>query len=383
MVRFIDDLQSIYHLTGLLQIDVTKTGIDRLAEASIRATGNDLPLDLIQFIRQKQEQRLTIFESESDENENEDEDDDQESAEISKEDSVDDSINDELNSILEMGLVGDFEVEFKVGRVVTLLGKPYQISNNALIIPKLENLQLTSSEIMFDLRRFFSHFNQFGSFSLENIFDFTTLVALLAQNVAFEQGGIFGNLSRKKNHIGMAERQTPIFPVINKETVLKVNDGDKYWFLCEQLLKTSNLDNGEVIDECERMFALLVDWLDLGEVSPDNQKVKPVTIQQQNITFRLLDNKLMSNDILSLAYSCEVNQIVKRAVNMRDQIRTLVSSIMIRVAFGFEVVKEDRAHGRSMRVWTLFPFKLTNDDYHRTDLRSLLVMLRIIESSII
>jgi len=130
-------------------------------------------------------------------------------------------------------------------------------------------------------------------------------------------------------------------------------------------------------------LVLLIDWLDLSEEMPDDKKQKPDTIRQQNINFRLKDNKLQGNDVVALSYSCQVNVFLTRAIGMRSQLRTLLSAIMIKVANRYIVVKEEGVENRNMRVWTLLPLSLTNSEYHRTELYSLFIILKLIENSIV
>jgi len=381
VVTLFDDLQNAYRLKGLLTINPAIVGVERLLQSSILATNNNVPRELTNFIAMKQSQRSMI---------EDDSDDDEESVNSNIRANIEEINNpiDEQNvyentiKLLDSGSVGDHQVTFENGRVISEANTNYAISMNALIVPTLGQLKLTSSEIMFDVRRLFSHFLQFGSITQENIFDFTTLIALLAQDVAIEKNDKFGDISRKVNYRGFNKREM-IFPTIAKNVVIKMKYGEIYWFICEHLLKCKEIERSLMIDECERLLVLLIDWLDLSEEMPDDKKQKPDTIRQQNINFRLKDNKLQGNDVVALSYSCQVNVFLTRAIGMRSQLRTLLSAIMIKVANRYIVVKEEGVENRNMRVWTLLPLSLTNSEYHRTELYSLFIILKLIENSIV
>lgn len=344
IVNLFFEIEEVYEMSGLLSLNANITRNER----AIKASAN---------YRNDNGEFMDNLLNESDD------DDDYESTDDDDYVSIIDSGTDGVKSSV---FVGDREVELGDLRVLCSLSSKYHLFGDGGNISDQTECRLLSNVTNASFSSFINTFIYTGSIHSSIINDFTTMIVLYAQEFAVEIDD--GSLKSKSNFKGQNHSRKDLKSSVSRSLVEETNNGVAYW----QTYAWFNLNNATVEDYrnwCESCFMYLVLYLDLIESIPDDMKLPPNRLPNQNIVFRTKVEGLNVNDIRMAAASCELNKLFAKKGGLRSQVRSIVSYLMILTANSYTVNHVDNSR---ITTWTLFPLSkysqsqfLTNINYQQ------------------
>lgn len=362
IISLFEDIEAAYYMAGLLNIPSGITGRNRAVLGSKN------------FFNDNGEQMDKFFASDSDgENDELYNDLDQSISEVDK-----------INSVIQKNVrtsvyVGDREVDFKLLRVICTFSGEYIIIADGGSNSDYQESRLLSNVTNSSFSNFINSFVFLGTYKNSMFDDFSTLITLFVQGFADEISD--GSLKTKSNFRSTNMSRQNLVPNATKQQIENVNNGFSYWQALSWFgVSGFNLNDYKIW--CEECFSKLVIYLDLLHDVSDDTTPFPGLVPNQNIKFRTINVGIKLNDIRMAAASCELNRLFSRKFRLRDQVRSLVSYLMILVANDFTIIynKDDI----KILEWTLFPLStyskipyLTNINYKQlySILKVLMIMI--------
>lgn len=342
VIHLFYDIEEVYHMSGLLSIPASIGRDERaiLGSANFDRNNGEAMEELLNEVRDEEEST------------------DDEEIEL---------INATTSTSVRSSIsVGDREVSLKDLRVICKLGDSYQILTDGGSITDQTECKLLSNITSSSFTSFISTFIYIGSIRKSIIDDFSTMITLYVQGFASEIDD--GTLKSKSNFKSQNNSRRNLKSHVSKDDIESVPNGDSYW----QTYAWFNLKSHPVEDYmnwCEDCFMKLIIYLDLTNENPDDMTPMPLRSPNQNVIFRTILEGLNTNDIRMAAASCELNKLFARKLGLRDQVRSIVSFLMILASNSYKISMRN-----DVRIveWTLFPLSrysqsqfLTNINYQQ------------------
>jgi len=351
IIKLVQDMETCYSLSGLLNIDQSIMKRDRA---------------LIGFMNNNPEgesEYLKYLSLKSD-----DDDSDSDMSYESDEDP------DEIIFPRDRTFLGDRDVDFKELRILGRFSEEYYINKDSGI-SNVDGCQLMTNVTTSNFASLYLSFIQTGSIRPSLVKDFQTLVTLYTQDFALEVSP--GRLKSKSNYRNPSAGRSDLKSIVTKNQInLKVN-GESYWKVI-RWLDAKNTDQTNCRLWCEELLLKLILYLDLINKLPDDLAPFPPVVSDQNFVFSTLTTDITYRDIRLAALSIDFDLVFTSNQHIRSQLRTLVSYILILTSNSY--VRKVDENGYNKLEWTLFPLTINPVTGYLTNInyRDLYILLKIL-----